>query len=97
MTPKGHHQRGYLPHRDYGGALQAITFRLADSLPVHVVEKWKAELQSSEEENQKELTRRIAHYEDAGHGNCHLRDPEVAKIVQDALIRDHDAEYQLIA
>ena len=44
MIPKGHHQRGYLPHRDYGGALQAITFRLADSLPVHVVEKWKEEL-----------------------------------------------------
>lgn len=33
MNPKGHHQRGYLPHRDYGTALQAITFREADCLP----------------------------------------------------------------
>ena len=105
MIPKGHHQRGYLPHRDYGASLQAITFRLADSLPVHVVEKWKDELQeflqSPNEETrgktQKELTCRIAHYEDAGHGNCHLRKPEVAKIVQDALIKGHDADYQLIA
>ncbi|MFD2256309.1 transposase [Luteolibacter algae] len=97
MIPKGHHQRGYLPHRDYGGALQTITFRLADSLPVHVVEKWKAELHSSDEENQKGLARRIARYEDAGHGNCYLRNPEVAEIVQGALIKGHDEHYQLIA
>lgn len=97
MIPKGHHQRGYLPHRDYGGSIQAITFRLVDSLPVQVIEKWKTELHLSDEENQKEVTRRIAHYEDAGHGNCHLRKPEVAKIVQDAILKGHNADYKLIA
>lgn len=97
MIPKGHHQRGYLPHRDYGGSIQAITFRLVDSLPVQVIEKWKTELHLSDEENQKEVTRRIAHYEDAGHGNCHLRRPEVAKIVQDAILKGHNADYKLIA
>ncbi len=105
MDPKGRHQRGYLPHRDYGSALQAITFREADSLPSHVVDEWKAELHhllnSPNKETQaathKELTRRIAHYEDAGHGNCHLRQPELAKIVQNSLIEGHDATYRLLA
>jgi len=32
-TPKGWHSRGYLPHYDGGEIAQAVTFRLADSLP----------------------------------------------------------------
>ena len=105
MSQKGHHQRGYLPHRDYGSALQAITFREADCLPSHVVEDWKAELQdllqSPDEEiqaaTQKELSQRIAHYEDAGHGRCLLRQPELAEIVQNALLKGHGENYQLLA
>lgn len=105
MEPKGHHQRGYLPHRDYAGALQAITFREADSLPAHVIDKWKQELKSlldspdddTKANATKELHRRIARYEDAGHGNCHLRQPAIAGIVQDRLIEGHGAAYHLIA
>ena len=105
MNPKGHHQRGYLPHRDYGGSSQAITFREADSLPSHVVEDWKKELaalllspdESTKAEAQKEFSRRIARYEDASHGNCSLREPKVAQVVQDSLIAGHGEQYQLIA
>ena len=32
-VPKGWYTRGYLPHYDEPGALQMITYRLADSLP----------------------------------------------------------------
>lgn len=105
MIPKGHHQRGYLPHRDYGGALQAITFREADSLPAQVVDSWKGELQqlldstnsSDKAKAHDELLRRIARYEDAGHGRCHLRLPDLARIVQDKLIEGHRKGYELIA
>ncbi len=105
MDPKGRHQRGYLPHRDNGSAIQAITFREADSLPSHVVDAWKAELQhllnspapETQAATRKELTRRIAHYEDAGHGECHLRQPELAKIVQAALLEGHEQTYRLLA
>ena len=105
MSQKGQHQRGYLPHRDYGSALQAITFREADSLPSHVIENWREELkdhlESPDEETQaatlKELSRRIAHYEDAGHGKCLLLQPEVAKIVQETLLAGHEVKYRLIA
>ena len=105
MKPKGHHQRGYLPHRDYGSAVQAITFREGDSLPTHVIEEWRSELSDlttsndpKEQENyQKELSKRIARYEDAGHGSCHLRRPELARIVQDRLLKGHDQDYKLIA
>jgi REP element-mobilizing transposase RayT len=105
MEPKGHHKRGYLPHRDYGDALQAITFREADSLPEHVISAWKQELQqlldSPDEPTQakarQELLGRIARYEDAGHGRCHLRSPDIARIVQDILIEGHGIQYHLIA
>ena len=105
MQPKDHHQRGYLPHRDYGGALQAITFREADSLPTHVIDTWKQELQhfldSPDEptrtKSRQELLGRIARYEDAGHGQCHLRSPDIARIVQDRLIEAHESTYRLIA
>ena len=34
---RGWHSRGYLPHFDMPGTVQAVTFHLADPLPVHVV------------------------------------------------------------
>lgn len=40
----GWHSRGYLPHWDHPGMIQGITFRLADSVPDEVIEKWKAQL-----------------------------------------------------
>ena len=42
-TSKDWYSRGYLPHRDHPGLLQAITCRLADSLPAAVLEGLKEE------------------------------------------------------
>lgn len=44
---RGWHSRGYLPHFDGNGVIQAVTFRLADALPGEVVERWKVELAGS--------------------------------------------------
>lgn len=103
MEPKGHHERGYLPHRDYGGALQAVTFREKDSLPARVIERWKVELEDlllnedMREQAEKELRQRIARYEDAGYGRCCLRHESAARIVQDELLAGHGSAYLLIA
>lgn len=37
----GWHERGYLPHCDYPGLLQLVTFRLADSLPASRRGEWE--------------------------------------------------------
>lgn len=104
MTHKGIHDRGYLPHWDFAGSVQAITFRLADSLPNKVVNEWRIELtnqlNSADDKTsrlaQADLHRRIARFEDSGHGACILRKPEIAFIVQDQLIKSQGSRYKLI-
>jgi putative transposase len=101
---KGIHNRGYLPHWDFAGSVQAITFRLGDSLPAEVVKRWKRELDERLESNdqdevrkaQLELRRRIAEYEDAGYGECLLAIPDHAAIVQEEIKKHHGSKYKLI-
>lgn len=105
MNLKGHHNRRYIPHRDGGGALQSITFHLADSVPKKVIETWKSklhkELYSSDytikmKADQK-LLNLIAKYEDSGKGCCLLEDLVNATIIQDKLLQGHSEGYMLIA
>jgi hypothetical protein len=49
FTPRGWHCRGYLPHFDGGDIAQAVTFRLADSLPARLLQRWAQELEHLEE------------------------------------------------
>jgi type I restriction enzyme R subunit/putative DNA methylase len=89
--------RGYLPHFDTPGALQSITFRLADSLP-------QAKLASLEKElsllppKSADVARRkkIEEWLDAGTGCCALRHPQVADIVQETLLKYDGERYKLI-
>ena len=104
MSHKGWHRRGYIPHCDYGGLLQAVTFRLADSLPSPVVVSWRRELERDldgsdpviKQAAEAVLRRKIAIYEDAGHGSCLLRHPAHADIVQRSLMLHHGMRYRLI-
>lgn len=101
---KGIHNRGYLPHWDFAQSVQAITFRLHDSLPSHVVKGWKRELEerlqgpddAEAKKAKAELRRLIAAYEDSGHGECLLAIPDHAAIVQSQLVGHHGKEYKLI-
>ena len=95
---KGIYNRGYLPHWDFKGSLQAITFRLADSVPKELIAAWKRELESVSNNHlrQKQLHARIAKYEDAGHGASVLSNPLVAEIIQNKLISGHPDSYRLI-
>lgn len=95
---KGIYNRGYLPHWDFAGAVQAVTFRLADSVPNSVIQSWMAEFFSirNDQARQKQLHLRIARYEDAGHGSSVLKQSECAAIVQAKLIAGHPIRYRLI-
>jgi len=95
---KGIHSRGYLPHWDFAQSLQAVTFRLADSVPTAVINQWKAELNEIPDDcaREYELHRRVAHFEDCGHGACVLHRHDCASIVQSKLINGHPTRYRLI-
>ena len=97
MKSKDWHSRGYLPHFDGRGVIQAITFRLHDSLPQKVVQKWKTELSSlPESEARIQLHQKITHYEDAGHGSCLLKKTEFTTLVQDAFLHFDGERYHLL-
>src|SRR5436305_13321603 len=88
--------RGYLPHIEAGRTYQFVTFRLADSLPAVLIEKWKNELADlPESEFKKQYHRRIESYLDEGHGSQILRNPVAAVIVQDSLLFGHPERYHL--
>ncbi len=93
---KGWHSRGYLPHLDAAGEIQALTFRLADAMPAQVIAGWKKELECDPTKNDQALAKRIARYEDAGHGSCVLRDPACAEIVQTAFLHFDGERYRLM-
>ncbi|RYD31639.1 MAG: transposase [Verrucomicrobiaceae bacterium] len=111
MKQRGWYSRGYLPHLDVIGEIQAVTFRLADALPVALVSRWQRELagsaglqtggsgekeRRSEDQRSQRLKVLIAQYEDAGHGSCLLREPNCAEIVQDALLHFDGERYRLM-
>jgi putative transposase len=89
---KGWTSRGYLPHFDAGTLIQAITFRLADSLPKAIYNDLAATASDSSD-----LRRRIEALIDGGRGACALRDPAIAAIVQDALLHFDSERYRLMA
>ena len=44
-----------------------------------------------------ELRKRIARYEDAGHGSCWLRQPLIRRLVEEALLKFDSQRYRLLA
>jgi REP element-mobilizing transposase RayT len=95
---RGWHSRGYLPHWDHPGMIQSVNFRLGDSLPLTVIEKWKAELAlQSGNDHDVQLRHRIEEYLDAGHGECWLRRPDIARVVEGALFHFDGQRYRLLA
>ena len=100
-TPKGWHSRGYLPHVDVPGSIQFVTFRLADSMATSQIDQWKKDLKwhadlDSGSIEAIALRKKIEQYLDTGHGACHLRDPRIAQLVQDALLHFDGQRYRMI-
>jgi REP element-mobilizing transposase RayT len=91
---RGWHERGYLPHRDEPGLTQFVTFRLVDSLPESLRTEWE-HLWKIEDDQRRRAE--LEAYLDRGRGECHLRNPEIARLVEDAVRFFHGARYDLRA
>ncbi len=87
-------QRGYLPHRDAPGLTQFVTFRLADCFPAELRSEWEALLKIGDDRLR---FRQLEEYLDKGRGQCPLRRPELAGLVEGALRYFHGVRYTLEA
>ncbi|HTE36063.1 MAG TPA: transposase [Reyranella sp.] len=86
--PKGWRSRGYLPHFDSPETIQFITFRLADSLPQTDLEAMR---------HREDDVHRIDRELDVGVGACWLGRPEIASLVEHALLHFDEERYRLLA
>ena len=69
-----------------------ITYRLHDAMPANRRHEWEALLAI---EDERERCIKIESYLDAGHGECHLRQPEIAALVEDNLLHFDESRYRL--
>jgi REP element-mobilizing transposase RayT len=76
---RGWHERGYLPHRDEPGLTQFVTFHLADSFPESLRSEWE---HIARIENDRARRQELEAYLDRGRGECYLRRPEIAGLVE---------------
>ena len=90
---KGWYSRGYLPHFDSREVVQAVVFRLGDSVPQSLLARWREDARLG---IGAPLRERFAAFEDTGYGARHLARPEVAETVQDALLHFDGARYRLL-
>lgn len=90
----GWHENGYLPHRDEPGLVQFVTFRLADAFPEELRSEWEEFLKV---EDDRERRIQLEAYLDRGRGECHLRHPEIASLVESSLLFRHNIQYELRA
>ena len=90
------HKRGYLPHYDSPELIQFVTFRLAGSLPTTILRTLKLRL-DSKQIDQIEYHRQIEKALDLGHGPTHLKDPRIARIVAETIVKFDGQKYKLLA
>lgn len=102
-------QGAYLPHWRLDGAIYHTVFRLADSLPASVVERYRREraallaesgdtpLPNVLERLRELFSGRVERYLDAGQGECWLARPEIAELVAGALRHFNGERYHLSA
>jgi putative DNA methylase len=97
QTPRWH-SRGYIPHWEAGEIAQAITFRLADSLPASLLARWEGELQSlTDDARNQERRKRIERALDSGHGSGALAQTAIGEVVENALLYFDGSRYRLEA
>ncbi len=98
LRDAGWHTRGYLPHYDGHALPQSITLHLADAVPLKVIERWQRQLRLLTDQHKLVIMRqRIDKYLDQGYGECYLKDLEIAKMVQDSLLKHDGERYKLFA
>lgn len=71
-----------------------ITYRLHDAMPAELRHEWAQLLEIKEEREQRI---KIEEYLDVGRGECLLRQPKIAALVEGNLLHFDDVRYRLIA
>jgi REP element-mobilizing transposase RayT len=94
-------QGARLPHWTQDGAMYAITFRLEDSVAKEVLQQWnierehlirktEAEKHLLTEEDKKRIdflfSEKVESYLDKGCGSCWMKKPEIADLIQNAIL-----------
>ena len=98
LREAGWYSRGYLPHFDGRALPQFITIHLAGSIPTRVIRRWRQEFKTLTCEQEKILLqRRIERYLDQGYGEAFLKIPELAEMVQNALLTFDNLRYRLFS
>ena len=88
----GWRQRGYLPHHDVPDVTQFVTMRLHDAMPGSRRSEWEALLRI---EDNRQRRAKLEAYLDRGLGECWLRQPRIAVLVEDALRLFDGQRYRL--
>ena len=97
-APRGWYSRGYLPHYNNPETIQSVTFRLADALPQSKLREIENELaESPAGKIDAERRKKIEAWLDAGLGCCALRQPSLASIMQETLLKWDGERYRLCA
>ncbi len=91
---KGWYSRGYLPHLDKPGLIQSITYRLADSLPKHVLDSFEDDPKWRDDVKRRKQVEALL---DSGLGNCYLKQRVVAELVLNNWQHFDEKRYRLIA
>jgi REP element-mobilizing transposase RayT len=86
----GWRSRGYLPHLDAPDLIQHVIFKLADSLPARIREEI-AKIAPADR------IQAVVTSSDRGYGRRYLEIPEIAQLVQRALLQFDSERYSLIA
>jgi REP element-mobilizing transposase RayT len=99
---RGWRTRGRLPHADFAGLTQAVTFRLADALPGPVLDRLQRNVAESHPDpadaRRAALLRvRVHAWLYAGHGSGCLCDPAAMAVVAEELHRSVGISYRLEA
>jgi type I restriction enzyme R subunit/menaquinone-specific isochorismate synthase/putative DNA methylase len=91
----GWNSRGYLPHYDEKEVVQFVTYRLAGSLPQKLIERNTLLLKAGEI-SEIEYHRRVERLLDQGFGATYLKRPDIARIVEQNLLRFDGEKYRLL-
>src|SRR5262245_22955613 len=99
--------RRNLPHGYVPGAVHFVTYRLAGTIPTHVLDAWRQEFDRSLGKSDDAPRRHLAHkryykrfdeyLEPGGHGETWLSSPPVAALIRSNLYHHDGSLYHLIA
>ncbi|MGH9533490.1 MAG: REP-associated tyrosine transposase [Terriglobales bacterium] len=97
LAPKGWSSRGYLPHFDGGPIPQTLTFRLANTLPPDVLDRWRRNLPLLSPVERQKVIRHLAEAELDRCRDGPLAVPATVRAVQASLLLFDGARYRLHA